>query len=429
MVLYNSAMNKKELSECRLRLEKYLQDILELLGRRERRHWGNVYVRGLILDGERKSIEPMARRMLEGNIQAMQQFIGQSPWEYRPVRKRLAEKMSKELVPVCAWIVDDTGFTKKGSNSVGVANQYSGTLGKVGNCQVAVSLNLAIGEACIPLNFALYLPESWTKDPDRLKKAGVPADVSFKSKIELAFDLIDEALSWDVPLGVMVSDSFYGKAQEFRQGLIDRKMSYVVEVSSKNAVYEEALGAGRKRQPREKERKTILVQGLAKALPAWKWKTIRWREGTKGRLVSRFAAIRVEPYKGKKKNAKSQPRQWLLMEWPLNKKEPCKFWFSNLPPQAGLRRLVNLAKRRWMVEQNYQQQKEELGLDHYEGRGWLGWHHHVTMNMIAYGFLILEKLRYKKNYWVDPAEDTPDDPRTISDLDRNLSHLRKEGLI
>jgi len=423
-------MDKKQLQECRARLETYLRDLLEPAGRSERRHWGSVYVRGLLLDGEHKSIEPMANRLPDGNVQAMQQFIGQSPWDATPMRRRLAERMSRELVPAHAWIVDDTGFPKKGDHSVGVARQYSGTLGKVGNCQIAVSLHLTTDDACMPLNFALYLPESWTNDPRRMKRAGVPEASIFKTKWQLALDLIDEALSWDVPRGVIVSDIFYGKINEFRQGLIDRELLYVVEVESKTIVFDQPDSTERKKgRPRKNtaknKPKTLSVKDFAKTLPSWRFKTIRWREGSKGHMVSRFAAVRVQPAHGhSKKDKKLPPRQWLLIEWPADQTEPCKFWFSSLLPQAGLRRLVRLAKIRWRVEQNYQQQKEELGLDHYEGRGFMGWHHHVTMNMIAYGFLILEMLRNKKNYWVDPAEDSPNASEAIGHLDRDLPNMR-----
>lgn len=398
-------MDLKELKKCRSRLEDFLSDLFCLLGRSERRHWAGVYVRGLLLNGERKSIEPMADRMPDGNVQALQQFIGQSPWDFKPVRRRLAETMAREMSPVKVWILDDTGFPKKGCHSVGVSRQYSGTLGQVGNCQIGVSLHLAINQACIPLNYALYLPRSWTDAPERLARAGVPDGTVFKTKHDLALELIDEALEWDIPKGVVVADSFYGKTQEIRSGLIKRGLSYVVEITGKNSVLPLTKDkTSPKGRPRKKV-KRIEVKEVALSLPKWKWKTIRWRDGTKKRLASRFAAVRVDLGLSHRKGAEVQPRQWLLMEWPKNEKAPSKFWFSNLPPQAGLSRLVYLAKSRWFIEENYQQQKTELGLDHYEGRGWLGWQHHVTMNMVAFCFLLLEKLRLKKNTWIDLADD------------------------
>jgi SRSO17 transposase len=419
-------MDARQLRACRDRLEKYLKDLLELLGRAKRSHWGNVYVRGLLLDGERKSIEPMADRMPEGNVQAMQQLIGQSPWDFRPVRRRLAERMAQELVPACAWIVDDTGFPKKGDKSVGVARQYSGTLGKVANCQVAVSLHLATDEGSMPLNYQLYLPEAWTADPERLHRAGVPAGTPFKTKWQLALELIDEALGWNLAPGVVVCDIAYGKVNAFRQGLRDRELSYVAEVEGKTIVFAplppNPPGKGRPKEGKASA-PTISVKELAKSLPSWQYKTIRWRQGAKKPLVSRFATLRVDPAHGHARNKQSPPRQWLLIEWPAQNAEPVKFWFSDLSPQTGLRRLVRLAKIRWRVEQNYQQQKEELGLDHYEGRGYLGWHHHVTLNMVAYGFLLLETLRDKKNFWFDPPDGAMVDPENPGHLDRQVPNM------
>jgi len=370
----------------------------------------------------------MANRVPEGNVQALQQFIGQSPWDYMPVRRLLAERMVQELVPACAWIVDDTGFPKQGRHSVGVARQYSGTLGKVGNCQVAVSVHLATDEESMPLGFKLYLPKSWTDAPERMRKAGVPENTVFKTKWQLALDQIDEIRGWDVPQGVIVTDTGYGRINEFRQELITRNLLYLTEVEARTIVFEEPEEKQKMRgRPKKAKRKTVSVQELALSLPTWKYKTIRWREGTKKMLVSRFAAVRVNPAHEDNK-IPMPPRQWLMIEWPRHQKEPCKYWFSNLLPQAGLRRLVRLAKIRWRVEQNYQQQKQELGLDHYEGRGYLGWHHHVTMNMVAYGFLLLETLRHKKNFWVDPPENQTDDPGHSTDVDRSVSRLRQKGL-
>jgi SRSO17 transposase len=281
----------------------------------------------------------------------------------------------------------------------------------------------------MPLNFALYLPEEWTSNPKRLQEAGVPEGTTFKKKWQLALDLIDETSGWDIPQGVVVCDVAYGKVNEFRQGLLNRKLFYVAEIEAKTIVLDQP-SAEKKRKGRLRGRRatgdprTLPVKDFALALAAWKWKTIRWREGSKGHLVSRFSAMRVQPAHGYRSHDSLPSRQWLLAEWPHKEKEPTKFWFCSLPHQAGLRRLVRLAKIRWQVEQNYQQQKDELGLDHYEGRGYRGWHHHVTMNMVAYGFLLLERLRSKKNFWVDPAEDPPDDPASPGDLERDMSDMR-----
>lgn len=422
-------MDSKELQSCRSRLEAYLEELLEPLGRLERRRWGNAYVRGLLMDGERKSIEPMAARLPDGNVQAMQQFVGQSPWDHGRVRKKLAEQMADTLFPVVAWIVDDTGFPKQGNHSVGVARQYSGTLGKIGNCQIAVSLNLATAEVCMPINFELYLPEAWAEDPLRLKRAGVPDGFAFRPKWQIALDLIDQSRSWDIPKGVVVCDIAYGKGNPFRQGLIDRQLFYVAEIEAKTIVFDEPRKTrGRVGDPalnNQTDKVSVhTVKDFALKLPAYMWKTIKWRQGTKRRLVSRFAAVRVLPAHRREHVKDRPPRQWLLIEWPKGKPEPTQFWFSNLGPSAGLSRLVFFAKLRWRIEQSYQQLKEELGLDHYEGRGYLGWHHHVTMTMLAYGFLLRETLRSKKNFWVDSPESETGDAASHSLLVRNMPDLQ-----
>jgi len=421
-------MDSKELQSCRRRLEAFLVELLEPVGRLERRRWGNAYVRGLLLDGERKSIEPMAARLPDGNVQALQQFVGQSPWDHHPVRKKLAERMIAEMVPTVAWIVDDTGFPKQGKLSVGVARQYSGTLGKTGNCQIAVSLHLATAEHCMPVNFEIYLPKTWTDDPLRMKDAGIPSGHCFKPKWQIALDLIDQAASWGIPKGVTVCDCAYGNGNPFRQGLIDRELFYVAEIEAKTIVFNEPRKTrhrvGDPPPDNETDKMAVFtVKDFALKLPAGMWKTIKWREGTKRRLVSRFAAVRVLPAHRPAHVKERPPRQWLLIEWPQGEPGPTKYWFSNLLPQAGLSRLVFFAKVRWRIEQNYQQLKEELGLDHYEGRGYLGWHHHVTMTMLAYGFLLLETLRNKKNFWVDPPESQAGDAGSDSVLVGNMPHL------
>jgi len=225
-------MTESEIEKCRKRLEQFLADLLEPLGRRERRHWSSVYIRGLLLDGERKSIEPMAARLPEGNVQAMQQLIGQSPWPWAPVWQRLAQRMTAELTPDPVWVIDDTGFPKQGHHSVGVARQYSGTLGKTANCQVAVSLHQVGAEESAILDWRLYLPESWTQDGQRRTEAGIPGEVKFQTKWQLGLELIDEARAWGLRCGVVLADGGYGEATEFREGLQARQLPYAVGIPS-----------------------------------------------------------------------------------------------------------------------------------------------------------------------------------------------------
>jgi SRSO17 transposase len=405
-------MTASEIDKCRNRLEQFLGDLLEPQRRRERRQWSSVYVRGLLLDGERKSIEPMAARLPEGNVQALQQLIGQSPWPWAPVWERLARRMTAELAPDPVWVLDDTGFPKQGRHSVGVERQYSGTLGKTANCQVAVSLHQVGPEESTILGWRLYLPESWIQDAERRAEAGIPEAVGFQTKWQLALELIDEARAWGLRGGVVLADAAYGEVTEFREGLAARQRPYVVGIPSSLGVWtkpprlHKLKARGRGRPPtvyHYGEQRPPSVRQVAEK--ARGWKQVRWREGTKGWLESRFCACRVQPSHGF--NAGQPPHQevWLLVEWPRTEKEPTKYFLGDLPAHYPLRRLVRIAKSRWQVEQDYQQLKEELGLDHYEGRSWAGWHHHVTLVMLAHAFLTLEKLRSKKNFWVDPATD------------------------
>ena len=405
-------MTEAQMRKCRERLERFLVDLMEPVGRSERRHWGSVYVRGLLLDGERKSIEPIAARLPEGNVQALQQFVGQSPWEWEPIWKRLGKRMTSELEAEPAWVIDDTGFPKQGAHSVGVARQYSGTLGKTGNCQIAVSLHHAGEQGSTVLNWKLYLPEEWAEDPKKREEAGIPKDVAFQTKWELALEMIDEVRRWGLPDRVVLGDAAYGEPTAFRQELEKRELRYALGIQSGIGIWEKppkrvAGKASRMGRPR-----TLWNYGTQKpvsvkdaALKAKGWKTIRWREGSKGWLESRFWSVRVQPSHGYHEGQPPGEEVWLLVEWPESEPEPIKYFLSNMPADTTLRRLVRITKCRWKIEQDYQQLKEELGLDHYEGRSWQGWHHHVTLVMIAHAFLTLEMTRTQKNFWVDPATD------------------------
>jgi SRSO17 transposase len=314
----------------------------------------------------------MATGVSDGNVQAMQQFIGQSPWPWEPLRQRLAQRLMATLQPAAAWIVDDTGFPKKGTHSVAVARQYSGTMGKIGNCQVAVSLHYATDDAAVPLDFALYLPEEWL-EPDRRREAGIPEDVTFQTKWALALALIDRAQGWGIPVGVISADAGYGNSTEFRTGLAARKLSFMVGIQSTTAAWADQgdlappRRAGRGRPRLKPVDKGVSVAALSRSWPQESWQRVTWREGTKGAMTSRFAAARVLPSHSYQHGGAKEESCWLLVEWPEGEEAPAKFWLANLPADTDLLNLVRFAKIRWWIEQGYQQLKDELGLDHYEG--------------------------------------------------------------
>ena len=386
-----------------------MADMVLHMGRKERKKHAEEYIRGLLLDGERKSIEPMATRLPDGDVQALQQFVNQSPWPSLEVRASLARKVEKEFVPEAYWLIDEVSFPKQGKHSVGVARQYCGALGKTANCQVAVTLDLGTEESSTPLDWALYLPEQWVEDSLRRKKAGIPEEITFKTKTELALDLIDEVRAWGLEHRLVLADSVYGDSYKFREGLRNRELDYVVQVEGDLTAWTEdphpselPMKQGgkihRKRLYAEELPPVRSLRQIAKDLPSQSLRNITWREGTKGPLCSRFARVIVWMANGLVQGKTMKvPAEELLIEWPEKSEEPVKFWLSSLNPhRTAWRGLVRKAKGRYRIDQDYREMKRELGLDHFEGRSWQGWHHHVTLISLAYSFLVLERLGNKK---------------------------------
>jgi SRSO17 transposase len=400
-----------ELAAVRGRLERFADDIFESLPRTDQRARGECYLRGLMLNGRRKSVEPMAQRLGEVHYQALHHFVAVSPWDWRPVRRRLTEVMVGALSPT-AWAVDDTGFPKDGDHSVGVQRQYCGTLGKTANCQLGVSVNAVTEQASCPLDWRLFLPERWDADAERRAACQVPQRVRHRPKWQLALDMLDELHQWDLRPPVLVCDAGYGDVGEFRQGLDDRDITFVVQVKADTSAYPEQThptvapykGRGRRPQPRYRDKPASLTQ-LAMAAGSQAGVELIWRRASKGLQRSRFLALRVRPAgvtPRRQAAARADgvgwelPVRWLLVEWPADKAEPTRYWLSNLPETTPLVELVRLGKLRWRIEQDYRELKGALGLDHYEGRSFGGWHHHVTLVSVAHGFLTLERLRRPK---------------------------------
>jgi SRSO17 transposase len=398
-----------ELVGVRQRLEAFAADVFESLARKDQRARGECYLRGLMLEGRRKSVEPMAQRLGEVHYQALHHFVAVSPWDWRPVRCRLAERLVAALGPT-AWAVDDTGFPKDGEHSVGVQRQYSGTLGKTANCQLGVSVNAVTEQASCPLDWRLFVPESWDSAAMAEPRAAsrLPEGVHHRPKWQLALDMLDELAAWGLVSPVLVSDAGYGEVGEFRAGLDDRQIPYVVQVKTDTSAYPEQAsptvapysGRGRRPRPRYRDKPSSLKR-LALAAGQQACVELIWRRGSKGLQRSRFLALRVRPAGiTPRRQAAARaggvgwelPVRWLLVEWPTDKLEPSKYWLSNLPATTPIVELVRLARLRWRIEQDYRELKGALGLDHFNGRGWAGWHHHVTLVSVAHGFLTLEHL-------------------------------------
>ena len=354
----------------------------------------------------------MAARLAPDNVRRMHQslhpLVADAPWDdytlLAAVREQVLPLMEKHG-SVVAWIVDDTGFPKKGTHSVGVARQYGGQLGKQENCPVAVSLSVATWNSSLPMAYRLYLPELWAQDWERREKTGVPEEIQFQTKPQIALDQIRQAVEAGVAQGIVLADTAYGNNSQFRAGVTARGLQYMVGVESSTTVWEPGAqplpapsrkGKGRpaKRLRRSPQHQPVSVKELALGLPSGDWKDVTWREGVERSLKSRFAAVRVRPAHRDYLKAEPHPEQWLLIEWPRGETEPTKYWLSTLPPKTKLKTLVKTAKHRWIIERDYEELKQELGLGHYEGRGWRGFHHHATLCLAAYGFLIGERNRF-----------------------------------
>jgi SRSO17 transposase len=307
--------------------------------------------------------------------------------------------------PVVAWVVDDTGFPKKGQHSVGVARQYCGQIGKQDNCQVAVSLSVTTATSSMPVAYRLYLPEVWARDSERREKVGVPAEVQLQTKPEIVLGQIRRARQRGIPEGVVLADAGYGTDTGFRTELTKLELRYVVGIQSTTTVWKPGQGPkpapvyrGTGRPPRLLQRddthRPISAKELAMSLPTAAWKKVTWRQGVKRKLRSRFAAVRVRPAHRDYWQAQPHPEEWLLIEWPRDAAEPTKYWLSTLSAKISLSELVRTAKHRWIIERDYEELKQELGLGHFEGRGWRGFHHHATLCLAAYGFLVAERNRF-----------------------------------
>ena len=388
----------REAKEAAERFARYVGELVGVIGHADRAGPLRDYCTGLMLPGERKSVEPMAALTAPARTAAQHQsllhFVGQAPWSDAAVLAKVRELVLPHLErhgPIEVWIIDDTGMPKKGTHSVGVQHQYCGQLGKQENCQVAVSLSLANHHASLPVAYQLYLPKSWADDEARRRKAGVPEDIVFKTKPEIALEMIRAACKQGLPGSLAIFDAGYGNDGKLRAGLTELGKAYVAGIQPQTLVWKP--GERRGHAPKKGRRDapdTVSAKDLALGLRAKSWRTIKWREGTNDELSSRFARLRVHVASDHERPHKRR-KEWLLIEWPEGEEAPTKYWLSTLPHNIPFDDLVDAAKLRWRIERDYQELKQEVGLSHYEGRGWRGFHHHATLCIAAYGFLISER--------------------------------------
>jgi SRSO17 transposase len=387
--------------EVKERLVAFMAGVAAGLQRSEQRRCAERYARGLLEAGSRKSLDPIVQRLGEdGDYEALQHFLADSPWDPVVIQRAVAERVAPEI-GVEAWVIDDTGFPKDGKHSPGVKRQYSGTLGKIGNCQIAVSVHAVGARGTVPLDWALYLPEEWCSDVERRRKAKIPDEVEFQTKPELATGLIERVAGWVIPRAPVLGDEAYGKNTELRTRLDQSGIEYVLSINSDASVYDpDTVFSVPERKPRSRgpapsalvaDRDPRQLTEIAASLGEEDFQTLVYttREGEEVR--SRFAMLRVIAAHPVERD-RCQPREeWLIIEWPEGDEQPSDYWISNLSADTAPERLARLARLRWMIELDYRQLKGELGLDHYEGRSYLGFHHHCAIVTAAHGFLTLER--------------------------------------
>lgn len=402
-------MNLRAVEESEARFEAYVQALASVLGHKDRAEPLRGYCKGLLVETDRKSVEPMAAAIAPERTspqhQSLLHFVGNAAWSDATVLGKVRELVLPGIVkhePIEAWILDDTGYPKKGKHSVGVARQYCGQLGKQDNCQNAVSISAANHRASLPIGYRMYLPKEWADDEERRKKARVPKDIPFKTKPEIALDLVKQAIEDNIPRGVVLADAGYGADTKFRDALTELGLPYAMGIGPGASVWAPGTGplppkewSGKGRPPqrlrRDEEHQPVTVKALALTLKESDWQTVNWREGVDKTLKSRFARLRVRAAHEDYRLNEPRPEEWLVIEWPEGEDEPTKYWFSTIDASITFEKLIDTIKLRWRIERDYQDLKQEVGLGHYEGRGWRRFHHHATLCVAAYGFLISER--------------------------------------
>jgi SRSO17 transposase len=409
--------------------ESFMSAVVPVLGRSERRTSAIRYVEGLLMEGQRKSIEPLAARLgVDG--QSLQQFVTDSPWEEEKLWGSIRREVITHLEPFESWIVDETGWLKQGEHSVGVARQYCGAVGKKANCQVNVQLAVSNGTVAAPIGARLFLPESWISDSERRNKAGVPKELGYATKAQIALELIEEALADEVQKAPVLGDSIYGDSWHFRQGLRERDLEFFLQVSPNlHQGWSEPIRTvkGRtKAHPHPDEPAPQSLQQLIEALKPQYFKNASWKASDGSTKKTRLAWIKVYLARALFYHAQEPEAVWLVVDWPKEAPEPYNVYLAHLKRAPSIAICLRLSRSRWQIEQYFQRSKDDLGLDHYEGRFWRGFHHHLALSALAYLFILVCWLRSKKNFFSDVGADAPLDSATLTETNRMLPILSEQ---
>jgi len=407
---------------------KFMAPVVAPLGRSERRRAATHYVEGLLMPGQRKSIEPMAAR-LGVDSQSLQQLVTSSPWSDDSVWRAIRQEVIPHLEPLEAWIVDETGWLKQGQHSVGVSHQYCGAVGKEANCQVSVEVAVSDGWVAAPIGGQLYLPQSWAEDPERRAEVGVPVEVEFRTKPELALELIRQARADGVPAAPVLGDCVYGDSPGFRQGVRQLGMEFFLRVSARHKAWTHPVSTLRKRVRHDRAEGVRPAQTLAEiaaAIPEGEWKACSWRAAGSQTRHTRLAWCAVYLQHKLREGDDDLERAWLVVDWPAGEAEPYHYALAHLHQPPRRARCLRLSRSRWPVEQYFQRSKDGLGLDHFEGRTWRGFHHHLVLSALAYLFILTRYVSTKKNFWCEVGTDPPLDPTLAGESDRLVQLLRNE---
>jgi SRSO17 transposase len=407
---------------------RFMTPVVASLGRSERRRAAMHYVEGLLMPGQRKSIEPMAAR-LGIDAQSLQQLVSSSPWSDEALWRALRQEVIPHLEPLEAWVVDESGWLKQGRHSVGVSHQYCGAVGKQANCQVSVEVVVSDGGVAAPIAGRLYLPQNWAEDGKRRAEVGVPAEVQFQTKPELPLALLRQAQADGVPPAPILGDSVYGDSPDFREGVRQLGMEFMLQVTPTHKAWTQAVPTQRKRT-RHYAVETVppaqTLTAIMLGLPPQQWKNCSWKAADGQTRRTRLAWCEVHLQHRLRQGKEELEKVWLVVDWPNGDKEPYHYYLAHFHRPPGRARCLKLSRSRWHVEQYFQRSKDDLGLDHFEGRSWRGFHHHLVLSALAYLFILTQYLRAKKNFWCDVGTDPASDPALAGEGERLLHILRNE---